>query len=96
MNLYLVHVGFYDGIVSAGGVYESHTNFFVAAPNAQDARAAAKAMDLYKEKRMHIDGIQEINMVGGYKIQLVKDEASKDEDQITPYIFRDLAAPKTA
>ena len=39
-QLYLVHLGYYDDV--SGGVYECHTNAFVAASSFDDARAQAK------------------------------------------------------
>jgi hypothetical protein len=42
MFLYLVHCGFYDSELS-DGLYESHTNIFVAAESFEDARARAKS-----------------------------------------------------
>lgn len=91
-KLYLVHVGFYDQATS-GGVYESHTNFFLVADTAQDAKTKAKSLDLFKEKRMHIDGIQEITAVDGYRLTLLKDESLSNKNEITPTLFRDLASP---
>ena len=37
MNLYMVHVGFYDPSVGEG-LYESHMNFFVAAADVKEAK----------------------------------------------------------
>ena len=73
MRLFLVHVGFYDENVS-GGFYESHTNYFVVAEDVKDAKSKAKEIPEYKEKKMHIDGIKELDAVNGYKIVLEKNE----------------------
>ena len=73
MRLFLVHAGFYDGNVS-GGFYESHTNYFVVAQDVKDAKSKAKEIPEYKDKKMHIDGIKEIDVVDGYKIILQKNE----------------------
>ena len=73
MRLFLVHAGFYDGNVS-GGFYESHTNYFVVAQDVKDAKSKAKEIPEYKDKKMHIDGIKEIDAVDGYKIVLQKNE----------------------
>ena len=71
MNLYMVHVGFYDPAVG-GGIYESHMNFFVAARDAKEAKSKTLEISEYKDKKMHIDGIKEISTVDGYKIILEK------------------------
>jgi len=73
MRLFLVHAGFYDGNVS-GGFYESHTNYFVVAQDVKYAKSKAKEIPEYKDKKMHIDGIKEIDAVDGYKIVLQKNE----------------------
>ena len=93
-KLYLVHVGFYDEVTSFGGVYEGHTNIFLVSDSAQNARTKAKSLEIFKSKRMHIDGIQEIKAVDGYQISVIKDEASSDATEINPYIFRDLGPVK--
>ena len=69
MKLFLVHAGFYDSDVS-GGFYESHTNYFVVADDVKQAKTKAKEIPEYKNKKMHIDGIKEIDVVDGYKLSL--------------------------
>ena len=71
MKLFLVHAGFYDANVS-GGFYESHTNYFVVAKNVKEAKSRAKEIKEYKIKKMHIDGIKEINNVDDYEVHLIK------------------------
>lgn len=71
MKLYLVHTGFYHE-VAGGGIYELHTNLFVAARSFDDARARAKALPEFKAKKMHIDGMQEIEQVDGYRVELAR------------------------
>ena len=90
-KLYLVHCGFYDPQTSFGGVYEGHTNLILVADSARSARLKAKSLDIYKEKRMHIDGIQEIIAVDGYKVALIKDTTLKHTKEIKAYSFQDLA-----
>ena len=69
MKIYLVHCGYYDpGLCS--GIYEFHVNFFVVAESFEDARAKAKLIPEFKEKRMHVDGLQEIFAVGGHAIRV--------------------------
>lgn len=90
MNLYLIHCGFYDAEV-CGGLYESHVNFFVSAESFEDARAKAKLIPEFQAKRMHVDGLQEIQAVGGYKIRLEHDASLNAGNRIVNYKQRDLA-----
>ena len=78
MKLYLIHVGFYDPNIMKG-LYEQHANFFVAAENVRDAKKKAREKSLYKKKKMHIDGIQELNIIDGYRINLVAENDSLDD-----------------
>ena len=77
MKLYLIHVGFYDPDLMEG-LYEQHTNYFVAAKNVKDAKKKARQNSIYKKKKMHIDGIQELNIIDGYRINLIWDDSSDD------------------
>jgi hypothetical protein len=90
MKLFLVHCGFYDGEVF-DGVYESHVNFFVAAENFDDARARARLNPTFKGKKMHVDGLQEIDAIDGYRILLRADPALKGSSSVTGHRHRDLA-----
>ena len=81
MKLYLVHTGYYDKSVG-DGFYEQHTNILIAAKNAYSAREKVKKYKDYINKKMHIDGIQEIENVDGYDIQLTK---SNDQEKVTIY-----------
>ena len=71
MKLYQVHTGFYDPSIS-DGFYEGHTNIFVCARDEKEAREKVKEKEEYKKFKMHIDGVQEMDTVEGYKIKLVK------------------------
>ena len=71
MKLFQVHTGFYDPNIS-DGFYEGHTNIFVCAKDEEDARKIVKEKTEYKMLKMHIDGIQEISVVDGYKVELAK------------------------
>ena len=64
MKLFLVHAGF----------YESHTNYFIVAEDVKEAKKKAKEIHEYKKKKMHIDGIREIDSVDGYKVVLERNE----------------------
>ena len=77
MKLYLIHAGYYDH-ENIGGLYEQHTNYFVVANDIKAAKTYARNNLLFKKKKMHIDGIQELNVVDGYRIQLVKDESTEE------------------
>tara|TARA_Y100000741_G_C17864612_1_gene400353 strand:+ start:180 stop:455 length:276 start_codon:yes stop_codon:yes gene_type:complete len=88
MRLFLVHAGFYDNNVS-GGFYESHTNYFVVAADVKEAKSKAKEIPEYKEKKMHIDGIKELDAVNGYKIVLEKNE-DDDQDIGSKYSYDDV------
>ena len=71
MNLYMVHVGFYDHSIGEG-IYESHINYFTAGKDPKDAKAKIFSLKEFKDKKMHIDGIKEISSVDGYEVQLVQ------------------------
>lgn len=90
MNLYLVHCGFYDAEV-CDGLYESHVNFFVSAETFEEARAKAKLIPEFHAKRMHIDGLQEIQAVNGFKVHLKQDAALLNQTRIVNFKHRDLA-----
>ncbi len=93
MKLYSVHCGYYDA-AAGDGIYESHLNFFVAAENFQEARSNAKQLTAFREKRMHVDGVQEIELVDGYRVELTPDPTSLGQTRIQGLRHRDLA-PRT-
>ncbi len=74
MNLFSVHCGYYDR-ETGDGVYESHINVFVAAENFADAKKKAKALPQFIAKKMHVDGIQQISGVDGYKVVMEKTDS---------------------
>ena len=78
MKLYLIHAGYYDPEIM-DGLYEQHTNFFVVGKNVKDAKKKVRQNSTYENKKMHIDGIQELNAVDGYRIQLVQDDSAGDK-----------------
>ena len=77
MKLYLIHVGFYDPDIM-DGLYEQHSNYFVVAENIKKAKQKARNNTFYTMKKMHIDGIQEINVVDGYRIKLEEENGEND------------------
>lgn len=90
MKLYLVHCGFYDEEIS-NGLYESHTNVFVVAEDPVAARAKAKLRPEFKSKRMHVDGLQELTAVDGFRIDLRQDVTLLEQTVATTIRHRDLA-----
>jgi hypothetical protein len=94
MKLFLVHCGFYD-LGLADGIYESHTNFMVAAEDFEDARKRAKLINVFAEKRMHVDGLQEIEAVDGHRINLLLDAGLEGQSIIKSSRHRDLAPKPT-
>ena len=77
MKLFLIHVGFYDPEIIKG-LYEQHSNYFVVAEDIKEAQKKARQNPIYKRKKMHIDGIQELNIIDGYRINLIWDDSSDD------------------
>ncbi len=90
MKLYLVHCGFYDAEI-CDGLYESHVNFFVSAGSFEEARAQAKLIPEFQSKRMHIDGLQEIYSVNGFRVHLEHDASLESQTRIINFKHRDLA-----
>ncbi|MBI2082401.1 MAG: DUF1543 domain-containing protein [Deltaproteobacteria bacterium] len=87
MKLFLIHCGFYDqGLAEASpNIFEGHHNFYVIATDRHEAKQKAKEKTLFKEKKMHIDGIHEIDQVDGYRIILEKVASSGHEIKVTDY-----------
>ena len=69
----MVHCGYYDKSVS-GGLFEGHTNFFVVAETIAEAKSKAKSKPEFKRLKMHVDGIQEVVAVDGFKLDLKEDK----------------------
>lgn len=92
-KLFLVHLGYYSDL--SDGVYESHTNIFVVASDFEEARSKAKSLDIVKENRMHIDGMQLIEAVKGFSVVLQPDDQLSGQDRIIPDKFRELAPKPT-
>ena len=88
MKLFLIHAGFYDKKVSAG-FYESHTNSFEAAVDAKKAKAKSKELLEFQNKKMHIDGIMELDKVDGYKI-ILQPSGNGDETVEKQYSYNDV------
>ena len=93
MNLYLVHCGYYDNDI-CDGLYESHANFFVPAKSFDDAREKLKLVSDFQTKRMHIDGLQEIQVIGGFRVRLEQDTELGEENRLINFKYRALG-PKS-
>jgi len=93
MKLYLVHCGYYDSEVM-DGVYEGHVNLFVAAESFEEARAKAKQDPLFQSKRMHVDGLQQLDAIGGFRVVLEEDRALDGRSNVLTDKYRGLA-PKS-
>tara|TARA_Y100000590_G_scaffold92544_2_gene104666 strand:- start:17258 stop:17527 length:270 start_codon:yes stop_codon:yes gene_type:complete len=79
MNLYMVHVGYYDPSVGEG-LYEIHMNFFTAAKDSKEAKENILKQKEFKDRKMHIDGIKELSYVDGYKVSLNKSAEDKEQE----------------
>ncbi len=91
MKLFLVHCGFYDEKIG-DGLYESHMNFFVAANDFVEARAQVKKIPEFQKNKMHVDGMQVIEAVTGFKIELNYDPSLNDQSIIPIHKHREFAA----
>tara|TARA_B100000902_G_C27299539_1_gene911978 strand:- start:1872 stop:2153 length:282 start_codon:yes stop_codon:yes gene_type:complete len=93
MKLFLVHTGYYDKSVGEG-FFEQHTNIFIVAKNAYLAKEKVKLNEDYIQKKMHIDGIKEINNIDGYDIQIKKTKKKEDVISYNHYQVRFLKSDK--
>ena len=88
MKLYLIHCGFYDEEIS-NGIYEFHVNIPVIAGDVDEAKQKVRLVPQFIAKKMHIDGIQELESVEGYAICCAKKE-NDDDTSIQNIRHRDL------
>ena len=89
MKLFLIHVGFYDPDIIEG-LYEQHINYFVVAENIKEAKTKARQKIIFKRKKMHIDGIQEINIIDGFRIKFESTESNNDIINYSYNIVKEL------
>ncbi len=89
MKLYLVHCGFYDSELCEG-IYEGHINLFVAAENFDQAKSKVRTEPEFQKKKMHVDGLQEIELVNGFQVNLVKDQNRMEQTVLNSNRHRDL------
>jgi hypothetical protein len=94
MKLFVVHCGFYDTDL-LDGVYESHVNFVIPAESFDDARAKVKLEPDFQKKRMHVDGLQLVEALKGYRVSLTHESQLEGLSLVTSSRHRDLA-PKPA
>ncbi|MCB0417445.1 MAG: DUF1543 domain-containing protein [Bdellovibrionaceae bacterium] len=93
MKLYSVHCGYYDR-ATGDGVYESHVNLFVVATDFADAKKKAKQNPRFKEKKMHVDGLQEISVIDGYRVVLEKTDGLEADNQVNNLGYDEIKALK--
>lgn len=89
MTLFLIHCGFYDEEISEG-IYEFHVNIPVVAKSIEDAKTKVRLDPVFSKKKMHIDGIQEVNAVSGFKIKMIQDESLVQQTYIQSHLHRDF------
>ncbi|MCM0606648.1 MAG: hypothetical protein KA715_11205 [Xanthomonadaceae bacterium] len=94
MKLYMVHCGFYD-LDLCDGVYESHLNLFVTGTSYEDARVRARLLPEFKNKKLHVDGVVEIQAVQGSRISVSEDSALNGQSLLISQRHRDLAPKPT-
>lgn len=85
MKLFIVHAGYYDDEI---GIYELHTNFLVVAANVSEVKKVIEAKEIFRKKNMHIDAVQEIEMVDGFKVMLIADQANMTK--LTSYDYTQI------
>lgn len=90
IQLYLVHVGYYDSGLGQG-IFESHADLVIAATSFEEARIKAKAQGLEHGQKVHIDGILRIDTVEGFSVNLVQDANSYGKTILTSNKERELA-----
>jgi hypothetical protein len=94
MKLFLVHCGFYDSSVG-DGVYESHVNLFVVAEDFADARIRAKQDPVFQGKKMHIDGLQQLDAIDGYRVVLDLDKDLDGRSEVQSHRYNDMLPKKS-
>lgn len=77
-KLFIVHCGFYDSEIY-NGKYEFHVNIPIIAADESAAKVQIKKCPKFQARKMHIDGIHEINFVEldnlKYQIQVSNGES---------------------
>ena len=83
MKLFSIHCGYYPN----EGIYEAHHNFFIVGVSYCDAQSKIKLNENFKSSKMHIDSIQELNIIDNHLINL---EESEIKDDTGVYRHREL------
>ena len=89
MNLYSIHCGYYDEDISEG-IYEFHINIPVVAKDLEAAKLKVRKNSKFLNKKMHIDGIQEIKVVDGFKIELTAIDSLLEANRVDNHLYRDF------
>lgn len=89
MKLYFIHCGFYEEEISEG-IYEFHVNIPVAAESVDAAKLRVRDEAVFRRKKMHIDGIQEISSVSGFEVRMVPRPELADGTSVTAHLHRDF------
>ncbi len=87
MTLYLIHCGFYDDEIS-DGIYEFHVNIPVVGESMDAAKSKVRTNPSFQRKKMHIDGIQEIKAVDGFRILF--ENSAEAPSVVNNFPYRDL------
>jgi hypothetical protein len=87
--LYLIHCGFYEEELS-DGIFEFHINIPIVAGTLDEAKQKVRLQPMFIKKKMHIDGIQEIQQVGGFAVEVRPLNDPSQGDSIIDIRFRDL------
>jgi hypothetical protein len=66
-------------------MYEHHVNYFVVAEDFTQAKKKAKELKEVINKKMHIDGMQEVESVCGFDICPIYNESREDTTVIHTY-----------
>jgi len=94
LNLYLVHCGFYDQSLAAEGshnIFEGHHNFYVVARDPAEAKAKVMTKPLFQARKMHVDGMHQIEVVDGYRVKL--EPAGSIETEIRRVQWSEVKSP---
>ena len=89
-KLFYIHCGFYDQEILEG-IYEFHVNIPIVAESISEAKKMIRSNPIFLKKQMHIDGIQEIRMVDGYRLELIPDKIlDLNQTVVLNHLHRDL------
>ena len=95
MNLYMVHVGYYDKNIG-DGIYEVHLNYFVAAQNPKEAKTKTQSFDQFKEKydKMYLTRFEKLFTKAAFKtlnsISSSKKQIERERDRTINKLEKEL------